>query len=178
MHIPVTDAFDDTDPMESLEVKLTPDQIQWLRTTAEERDLSVDHVLRTILNTQMREETETPLPPSGSGDSIPHSPNGQPTPSEATSSNEGADDESPRDNESPREDESPSIVESLRSASERLQDLTEEDDDAKGSDLSDTLARLQARTDSDAEEDTQTTGSETVLTNDSPNRSMFDMMED
>ena len=66
--IPVTDAFDETDPMESLEVALTPQQITWLKDTAAERGLSVDHMLRALLNAQMRAEENASTAPAASGD--------------------------------------------------------------------------------------------------------------
>jgi hypothetical protein len=172
MRVPVTDAFDDTDQLESLEVKLTPKQIEWLKQTAAERDLSLDHVLRTILTAQMRDD-EAAAPPPESGDSIPRSPDEQPTPSRAEP-------KPTSDGDSPSEDDSPSIVESLRSASERLQDLTEDEDDAKEPELHDTLARLRAHDDNapDAEADSKDHRPETILTDDTPSRSMFDMMEE
>jgi primosomal protein N' len=184
MRVPVTDAFDDTDQLESLEVTLTSEQIEWLRQTADERDLPVDHVLRTILTAQMRDENETAAPPSESGDSIPHSPDKHPTPSSAEAERSATDDVPETDesssNESSSEDDSPSIVESLRSASERLQDLTEDEDDAKEPDRHDTLARLRAHAENaqDAENDATENDPETVLMDDAPSRSMFDMMED
>lgn len=179
MRVPVTDAFDDSDQLESLQVKLTPDQIEWLRQTADERDLSLDHVLRTILTAQMRNEEDAPAPPPGSGDSIPHSPDEQPTPSKADA-NQATDDTSPGEDKSSRDNGSPSIVESLRSASERLQDLTEEEEeDANETDLHDTLDRLRAHVDSTNDEnDSADHTPETVLMDDTPSRSMFDMMEE
>jgi len=168
MRVPVTDAFDDSDQLESLEVKLTPDQIEWLEQMAAKRNLSLDHMLRTLLTAKMR-EAEEPSPPSPeSGDSIPHSPDEAPTPSEAASETNAKED-----------DDSPSIVESLRSASERLQDLTEEEEDAKESDLHDTLARLRTHVDnaSDSEDESNEDGPGTVLVDD-PGRSMFDMVEE
>jgi plasmid stability protein len=65
--IPITDAFDETDLLESLEVALTPQQIAWLKDTAAERGLSTDHMLRALLNAQMRTE-ERSAAPAASGD--------------------------------------------------------------------------------------------------------------
>lgn len=67
--VPITDAFDAADPMESLDVALTPQQIAWLKDTAAERDLSLDHMLRTLINAQMRaEKSPSAAPPAASGD--------------------------------------------------------------------------------------------------------------
>lgn len=168
MRIPVTDAFDDADQLESLEVKLSPKQIEWLKQTAADRDLSLDHMLRTILTAKMREEEASASLPPESGDSIPQSPNAAPTPSSTEPEEDTAD------------DDPPSIVESLRSASERLQDLTDEEDEATPSDPADTLARLRSRADnaSTTDDDSTENGPETVLMDDTPSRSMFDMMEE
>ncbi len=165
MHIPVTDAFDDTDQFKSLEVELTTEQIDWLREKAEKQNLSLNHVLRSMITAQMRSEDEygkEPYVPSASGD-------GQPVFSSA-SAEESTDDVGGNG--------SSSIVESLRSANERLQDLTEQDDIAESSTPADTLERLQARLGNtsdadDAEDDAQ--GSYVV---ENQNRSMFDMMDE
>ena len=65
--IPITDAFDETDLLESLEVALTPQQIAWLKDTAADRGLSPDHMLRALLNAQMRTD-EKSTAPAVSGD--------------------------------------------------------------------------------------------------------------
>jgi hypothetical protein len=169
MRVPVTDAFDKTDPLESLEVQLTPKQIQWLKDTAADRGLSVDHMLRSIINAQIRGAEEAPPAPAERGDGTAHEspPNVSESTPEPDAEEDGASDP-------------PSIVESLRSASERLQDLTKNDEDAEEPDLHDTLARLQAHlgsrsstADASSSEDAPQT---TMLDNE--NRSMFDMMED
>lgn len=167
MRVPITDAFDETDRLESLEVELTGKQIEWLREKAEERGVSLDHVLRSVVTAQIRaqnEADETALPKT-SGDGQPAS---------TSTSGEDADERPTAD------DDNPSIVDSLRSASERLQDLTEQDDEAESPDPHDTLERLQARlgeddTSSEADSDEETPG--TMLLQDQ-NRSMFDMMEE
>jgi len=175
IQVPVTDAFDKTDQLESLRVELTPKQIEWLEDTAAERGLSVGHLLRSIITAQMRGVDETPSVPNASGDgtsrpaSMDVAGNGSATTTESR-------DEKESDNSDP-----PSIVESLRSASERLQDLTEEkeENETKESGLHDTLARLQAHMDNtpDADEDdSSNTPSKTMLGNE--NRSMFDMMDE
>lgn len=115
MEIPVTDAFDETDTFESLNVQLHPDHIEWLQSRAEAYDLSIEHVLRSVINAQMRADDVAP--------------------SDASSNDE-------------------SVVESLRTANERLQQLMERkgsqtDSDDAGS--RSTLARLRARLDGDSE---------------------------
>lgn len=161
MRVPVTDAFDDSDDFESLEVALTSNQLDWLRQKADERDLSLDHMLRSVITAQMRaqdDSEDTPPLPSASGD-------GQPT-------------ASPSADEDAMEDP-PSIVDSLRSASKRLQNLTEQDDDAETPDPHDTLERLQARLGDtpDAEEDAEEADQPSFLV-ENKNRSMFDMVDD
>jgi hypothetical protein len=175
MQVPVTDAFDKTDQFESLRVELTPRQIEWLEETAAERGLSVDHLLRSIITAQMRGVDETPSVPEASGDGTSGSPSMDVSETLPTDTTDAENEESSRGSNPP------SIVESLRSASERLQDLTEEkeDDETKESGLHDTLARLQAHMDStpDTEEDdSSNTPSRTMLDNE--NRSMFDMMDE
>jgi len=54
MQIPVTEAFDDDEELEPVTVKLQRDQLKWLRSQAESLDLSVGHVLRSVVNAQMR----------------------------------------------------------------------------------------------------------------------------
>lgn len=161
MRVPVTDAFDDSTPLQSLEVELTPRQIEWLEQQADERGLSVDHMLRALITKEIRgSDTEERLP-AGSGDGAP------------VASVSGATDE--REQAPPRDDGPTSIVESLRSAQERLQDLTDEDEKmSTGPDLSDTLARLKARreaSDADAAD-----GDDAVMVDDA-GRSMFDLVE-
>jgi len=175
MQVPVTDAFDETDQLKSLRVELTPKQIEWLEDTAAERGLSVDHMLRSIITAQMRGLSETPSVPDESGDGT-----SRPTSMDVAENGAAATNGSRDETESGSSDP-PSIGESLRSASERLQDLTEEkeDDEPKESGLHDTLARLQAHMDntSDADKETSSnTPSKTMLGNE--NRSMFDMMDD
>lgn len=179
MQIPVTDAFDDTDPLRSLEVELTPRQVDWLEQKADERGLSVDHVLRSIITAQIREANSEPAPSSRSGDGAPQSPDVNPAP-------EGGRDAAADD----AEDSSSSIVDSLRSASERLQDLTDDDSESEpSSDLRDTLSRLQSYADASTEEassneepspdeDAPSTEETPDFVVDDHSRSMFDMIED
>jgi len=178
MQVPVTDAFDQTDPLESLEVELTPEQIEWLRETAAERGLSIDHMLRSIITAQMRGVDDSAERPSNSGDGAAHSApvgDGTSKPSAPATPTDAADDENERS-------DPPSIVESLRSASERLQNLTEEDDtdDADTSGLHDTLTRLKAHIDSASDSETSSSEESTpgTVVLDNKNRSMFDMMDE
>jgi hypothetical protein len=66
----------------------------------------------------------------------------------------------------------------LRSASERLQDLTEEDEAAEAPDPRDILQRLQARLESEADADEGEDSSGGAVLVDDQSRSMFDMMEE
>lgn len=168
MRIPVTDAFDDTGQLQSLEIELSPHQIEWLRQKADERGLSVDHMVRTILTAQMRDEDgDDAVRSSESGDGVPHSHDDAPTPSVSG------------DDEMGEEDDETSIVESLRSASERLQELTDDEEgDTADSDLPDTLSRLQGRIDTPSDSDDSEDDPGTVLLDDNPSRSMFDMVEE
>lgn len=117
MQIPVTDAFDETDSLDTLEVKLTPKQIDWLRQKADDRNLSLDHVLRSIVTTQIREDAMERSGDSRSGDGATHATG---TPSSDTETSEPDD----------KNRTSSSIVESLRSARERLDALTAPDEAA------------------------------------------------
>lgn len=173
MHVPVTDAFDDSDQLRSLEVELTPRQIEWLETKAEERGLSLDHMLRSVITAQIRGAESESGAPAHSGDGVPHAPDVDPAPEVDGDVVDDAE-------ETTAEDDSSSIVDSLRSASERLQDLT---DDESDSDLRDPLTRLQSYT--DAPSDDESSDEETASTEDAADimvddqsRSMFDMVED
>jgi hypothetical protein len=179
MQIPVTDAFDSADPLRSLEIELTPRQVDWLERRADERGLSVDHVLRSIIATQIQGANSGPVPSSRSGDGVPHSPSVNPTP------------EGDRDAAADQEEGNPpSIVDSLRSASERLQDLTDDDSEPEpSSDLRDTLSRLQSYADTSPEaassdgdpspdEHAPSTEETADIVVEDPGRSMFDMVED
>jgi len=165
--IPITDAFDATDHLKSLEVELTAEQLEWLRAKAAERDLSLDHMLRSVITAQMRAQGDSAVPPSGDGMTSPSASSSSPVQATSDADTDTTD------------DSSPSIVDSLRSASERLQDLTEQDDDAETPDPHDTLERLQARLgeNSDADEESDADNPGTVILQ-NQNRSMFDMMED
>jgi hypothetical protein len=179
MQIPAADALDDTDPLRSIEVELPPRQIDWLERKADERGLSVDHVLRSIITAQIREASSEPAPSSRSGDGVPRSPGVNPA--------SGKDRDAAADD---TEDSPSSIVDSLRSASERLQDLTNDDSEPEpSSDLRDTLSRLQSYADASTEdapsnEDTSSgegapsteETADTVV--EDHGRSMFDMIED
>lgn len=161
MHMPITDAFDSTKKLESVEVELTSKQIEWLERKAEKRGVSLDHMLRSLVTAQIRGVDEgRARPPAGDG---------------APPSSADRDDEATSDDDT----ESTTIVESLRSASEQLQDLTEDEEDPDEPELSDTLSRIRSRLegDSDSGESSSESTSETVLLDDET-PSMFDMMED
>jgi hypothetical protein len=185
MRVPITDAFDESAHLESVEAELTSRQIEWLREKADERDLSLDHVLRSVITAQIRaqddslEDTGSRSKPDNEQPSVrsSSSPAASSPPAQsdaqepATSNGTSTEDES--------RDDSPSIVDSLRSASERLQDLTEKDDEAETPDPHDTLKRLQARlgeTSDDADKVEEESPGTVILQN--HDRSMFDMMED
>lgn len=164
--VPITDAFDDTDELEALPVKLTPEQVEWLQEKAEEQGVSVDHMLRTLLNAQMRDAEDTTPLPSQSGDGAPQS----------TTTPTSADARSADDDTSQSDTDTPSIVESLRSASERLHDLTEEEEESESThDLDDTLSRLRARVGSTSSDDTNDEPGNVLM--DESNQSMFDMVD-
>ncbi len=166
MDVPTTDAFDETDGLKSLEVELPARQIEWLHRAAETRNRSVDHILRAIITMHLRSqntgraahpEEDPSLPSDGS----------------SSSSNDGA--------RAPNDASSPSIVDSLRSATEQLQDLTKQDDTEEPgetddpSDLRATLARLDPHLKkADRAEDSP---HETLLL-DRHRRSMFDLMQE
>lgn len=174
MRVPVTDAFDESDHLESREVELTTKQVEWLEKKADEQGLSFDHMLRSVITAQIRAQSEGMDDPSS-----PAKGDGSPSAAAQVS----ADGVAASDNESTETDDEDggpsSIVDSLRSASERLQDLTEKDDEAETPDPHDTLKRLQARlgegSDADDEPDGESPGT-VILQN--QNRSMFDMMEE
>lgn len=176
MRVPITDAFDESDRLESLEVELTRKQVEWLREKADERNLSLDHVLRSVITAQIRGQDETmeETSPPVSGDGQPS----VPSPAAPDDTNREASTASDAAADNDADDDSPSIVDSLRSASERLQDLTEQDDEAETPDPHDTLKRLQARLgeDPDTGDESEEESPGTVILQ-NQNRSMFDMME-
>ena len=177
MHVPVTDAFDDSDQLRSLEVELTPRQIEWLETKAEKRGLSLDHMLRSVITAQIRGAESESEAPVHSGDGVPHAPDVDPAPEVDGDVEDDAE-------ETTAEDDSSSIVDSLRSASERLQDLTDDDGEPESdSDLRDTLTRLQSYADAPSDdgspdEETASTEDAADIMVDDQSRSMFDMVED
>jgi len=162
MNVPVPDAFDDSDALQPREVKLTPRQIEWLERKADERGLSFDHVVRALVTKQIRNADAPSPPPVHSEDRDPSSPAADATGTRSPATADAGD-----------ENSSSSIVESLRSASERLQDLTDADDESTGSDLPAPLAHLKARreaSDADAAD-----GDDAVVLD--TGRSMFDLVE-
>ena len=175
MRVPVTDAFDETDQLQSLEVELTPRQIEWLEQRAEERGLSLDHMLRSVITARIRGTDETAASASTGGDGVPESSGSDASPSVRVPSSDADE-----------EEDAPSIVESLRAASERLQDLTDKETTPTTedtSDLRDTIDRLQDRIETSTDEEA---ASEEASSGDSSDdgvvqdsgRSMFDMVEE
>lgn len=65
MEVPTTDAFDNDDQLEPLTAKLTPKQVGWLQAKAAEQNVSVDHILRSILTAQMQQESQALSESSG-----------------------------------------------------------------------------------------------------------------
>lgn len=171
-----TDSFDDTDHLELLEVELTSKQIEWLQRRADEQNLSLDHVLRSVITAQIRAQGDAlenePRPPRGDGSpsaAAKGSSRGvNPSAGAATETGEDAESAGPS-----------SIVDSLRSASERLQDLTEQGDTADSPPSHDTLRHLQSRLGDapDADDEAEDASHDTVLVDDQ-RRSMFDMVEE
>lgn len=166
MDVPTTDAFDETNDLESLEVELPAQQIEWLHRAAESQNRSVDHVLRTIITMHLRSQNTGPAAPAEE-DSSP------PSDGSSSSSNDGA--------RAPHDASSPSIVDSLRTATEQLQDLTKQDETEEPGDADDpsdlraTLARLDPHLKkADRAEDSP---HETLLL-DRHRRSMFDLMQE
>lgn len=170
IEIPITEAFNDTDQFESLLVEFAPEQIEWLEETAAARGLSLGHMLRTIITAHMRGVDDSPQAPGGSvsGDSVPEesgdgtvrSPsvnvsetNTPPTANveETSTADSGNEHEADRAGT-----DSPSLLERLRFASNRLQDLTDaeeserkktgETEDSTEPGLRGTLERLQVYT--------------------------------
>jgi hypothetical protein len=179
MRGPVTDAFDESDHLEPREVELTTKQVEWLQQKADERDLSFDHMLRSVVAAQIRAQSGNEERPSAEGDGSP-SDTAQVASEGVTVSRDAESD--PRtgpaaDDEAESADPS-SIVDSLRSASERLQDLTEEDEAAEAPDPRDILQRLQARLEGEADADEGEDSSGGAVLVDDQSRSMFDMMEE
>lgn len=156
----------DPDRLKSLDVELTPRQVAWLNREAEKQSLSVDRLVRSIITAQIRSGKGGPVSPSGEG--VPQSSRHTSTSAEAPT-------------EDASEDENTSsIVESLRSTTKQLEDLTEDEVEADPSDLSDTLARIQARVDDEDGSDERATRKkqvESVLL-DRQKRSMFDLVEE
>jgi len=169
MQIPVTEAFNDPAWFVSRPVELRPDQIAWLEERAAERGLSIGHVLRSIVADRMRGADDSTLGGSGSRESVleesgdgtvrPPAVNMPRTDVPGTANAE--DTGTPGSGKEDKADrvDSPSVVERLRSASKRLQDITDggrtdeellkkektgKPEDASEDGLRDTLARFQA----------------------------------
>ncbi len=186
LSIPVTDAFDDTDQFESLRVELSPEQIEWLEETAAERGLSVGHMLRTIITAQMRgsDVPSSTSETSGDGAVRPPSVDAPSGTDMAPTADPDKGDTAQRTDSTasadrPDRSDPPSIVDSLRSASDRLQNLTDAEERSEEntreadpstdadlpdteSDLPDTLSRLQAHMGSPSENSSSEEGTTTA----------------
>ena len=114
MSIPTTDAFEDTS-LESLTVQLKPEQVQWLRERARRANMSLNDALQGVLDQIMEADASSSDVPSGSA-------NG--SASTETATTDGSTDDAKDDGRTQ------SVVESLRSTSERLEQLTRQDEDA------------------------------------------------
>jgi plasmid stabilization system protein ParE len=138
LQIPVTDAFDDANT-QSVTVDLTTDQVDWLQAQADDLDLTLDQMLRSIVATQMRLEE-----------------------SEETESTK----------------RKRSVVDSLRTANERLKEMMESTR-SRNESTSDTLTRLRKRLGDGAPHSTDTPpslqSSSDTPGDDAP--SMFDLMD-
>lgn len=131
MSIPVTDAFRDNDSLKSLTVRLRPAQLEWLRQQADSNDCSIDRMARSIINDYMNQEDATPASASGTA-------SGEGAKETQDAGSEGA--SASQDEEAPKERQS--VVESLRSTSERLERLTKKSEEKK---VPNPLERLKKR---------------------------------
>lgn len=107
MQIPVSEAFQDG--RQEVTLELDPDQIQWLKTKAEEHDVSPDQVVRYLINAQMRGDESLPT------NLHQAAPSADESSSQASGSAENTEKQS-------------SILEDLRDASNMLNDLTSDDE--------------------------------------------------
>lgn len=158
----------DPDRLKTLDVELTPRQVAWVQREAEKQNRSVDQLLRSILTDRIRREKRG---------AVSRSRTEAPSPSSRTSNSAAARVEDASTCEDKR---ASSVVESLRSASKQLEDLTEDEVEADPSDLSDTLDRLEAQMGEDggsSEPAATQEESESVLL-DRSSRSMFDLVEE
>ena len=113
--VPVTDAFDESEAMDQLEVELPPAQIEWLEEMAEKQGVSVGHVLRAVVMGQMRESEASPSAPAYSGDGKPPS-----FSEEVEEMGKDATDAIPDSNE--RSAENDCLLDRLRSFSKKLEE--------------------------------------------------------
>lgn len=164
--VPVTDAFDDSETMEPLDIEMTPAQIEWLEQTAAERGVSVGHVLRTIVTAQMRAaEDDASASATHAGDGRPPS-----------FSDEEGTDASAR----PSDDED-NLLDRLRAVNEQLPDrATDQSDDGREEDETAEAASLFPVIDdsSNASDATSTQRRSDPTPHEDGERSMFDMVED
>jgi hypothetical protein len=111
MQVPLSDEFDDGD-LESVAVKFRADQLEWLREKAEAADLSLDRVVRSVIDARMRA--------AGDGQAAGNTATDD-TPLEEVKADAAAEDRAGDQDDD--QDNGESVVESLRSASKRLDEL-------------------------------------------------------
>lgn len=174
--IPVTDAFNENDVMSSLEVELTPSQIEWLEQAAEQQDVSIGHVIRMLLTARMREADPSSSLDRGNetttGDGVP--PDFADEVVEAGASEESSTEASSDDN----------LLDRLRSTHEQFKELAGEkgNDDANQTDEGRQIQQDVERTAQDEQRDGGIVEKSMAAPSDPTSeseeeRSMFDMVE-
>lgn len=63
MQVPITDAFDADTQLKSVTVRLHSEQLDWLQKKANDLDLSLNHVVRAVVNAHMRRSDVLPDAP-------------------------------------------------------------------------------------------------------------------
>lgn len=164
MRIPITDAFDNPDSMEELEVAFTPEQMEWLAQKAEDRNLSIGHLLRAMVEEKRNESASSAS--SFSGDGVPHAVGTGEGPRTRTEETDSGDAEG-----------ASTLIEELRSANERLQNLTNDDEEKQEGEAHETIARLAVRA-NEASGSDATGGQGGTEASEERHRSMFDLVEE
>lgn len=143
----------------SLDVELTPRQVEWLQTQAAEQGLSLDHVLRSVVTAQIaRNSSRSPAL-------------GATNRSEAATRTRETNDSAPAS-------DSRSLIESLRAAHRHLQDLTQENG-VEASSFREARSQLQAQLNrtGPVPDGGSSRSSEDAHSPDTRHTSMFDLME-
>lgn len=158
--VPVTDAFDESEKMNSVEVEMTPAQIEWLEQMAEERGVSVGYLLRTIVTAKMRTAGADEREPSAvhSGDGA--------APSALEGETEDAPTQSDEDN----------LLDRLRAVNEQLRDREQEQE--KSEQATDATSLFPAISELPDPSDTTTQHQSNPAPPREGERSMFDMVEE